>query len=141
MKNLITKQAEFQKTFGRPSKDKPVLISPEDAVFRYHLIGEEAQEYLEAAVLQKDVVEVADALGDLLYVVFGTINEHGMQHLITDVFNEIHRSNMSKLFTADDGTLYFKNNENGKTIKPPTYSPPDLTSILFPEINGEGIQD
>jgi predicted HAD superfamily Cof-like phosphohydrolase len=73
-----------------------------------------------------DLVEVADALGDMLYILCGTIIEHGLQDKIEEVFAEIQRSNMSKL-GADGQPIY---REDGKVMKGPNYSPPDLATIL-----------
>ena len=71
---------------------------------------------------------IADALGDQLYILLGTIVKHGMQHVIVDVFNEIHRSNMSKL--GPDGEPILR--EDGKILKGPGYFPPDIDSVLRP---------
>ena len=71
-------------------------------------------------------MEVADALGDMLYILCGTIIEHGLQHKIEDVFNEIQRSNMSKL--GEDGEPIYR--EDGKVLKGPNYFKPDIESIL-----------
>ena len=87
---------------------------------------EENEEYLDAAQ-KNDLVEVADALGDMLYILCGTILSHGMQHKITEVFNEIQRSNMSKL--GDDGKPIYR--EDGKVLKGPNYFKPNIGSILY----------
>ncbi|CDF78436.1 phosphoribosyl-ATP pyrophosphohydrolase-like pro tein [Formosa agariphila KMM 3901] len=92
---------------------------------RYNLMKEENEEYLEA-VNNKDLVEVADALGDMLYILCGTIIEHGLQHKIEAVFNEIQRSNMSKL--DDNGEPIYR--ADGKVLKGPNFFEPDLASIL-----------
>jgi predicted HAD superfamily Cof-like phosphohydrolase len=86
---------------------------------------EENEEYLEAAE-NNDLVEVADALGDMLYILCGTIIEHGMQDKITEVFEEIQRSNMSKL--GSDGLPIFR--EDGKVLKGPDYFKPNIEEIL-----------
>ena len=86
---------------------------------------EENEEYLEAT-LNNDIVEVADALGDMLYVLCGTMIEHGMQNLMEEVFEEIHRSNMSKL--DENGNPIYR--EDGKVIKGPNFSKPDIEKIL-----------
>jgi predicted HAD superfamily Cof-like phosphohydrolase len=86
---------------------------------------EENEEYLEAAE-NNDLVEVADALGDMLYILCGTIIEHGMQDKITEVFEEIQRSNMSKL--GSDGLPIFR--EDGKVLKGPDYFKPNIQNIL-----------
>ena len=92
---------------------------------RFNLMAEENEEYLEAANTN-DLVEVADALGDMLYILCGTIIEHGMQHKIEEVFNEIQRSNMSKL-GADGKPIY---REDGKVLKGPNYQEPNLSDLV-----------
>ena len=94
-------------------------------LLRYELMREENEEYLEAAKTN-DLVEVADALGDMLYILCGTIIEHGMQHKIEEVFEEIQRSNMSKLGT--DGEPIYR--EDGKVLKGPNYFKPNIKEIL-----------
>lgn len=131
MKDTIITQQEFQNGFGRPTREVPQNIPPKDAAFRHHLIAEELSEYLEASIIQNDIVAIGDALTDLLYVIFGTINEHGFQHIIEDLFTEVHRSNMTKFFKDEDGKPYFKNDVNGKTMKPDDFSHPDLGSIIL----------
>tara|TARA_X000000950_G_scaffold35695_2_gene38184 strand:+ start:23619 stop:24011 length:393 start_codon:yes stop_codon:yes gene_type:complete len=118
--------AEFHDSFGIESKNSPTIQIPEETVMlRYNLMKEENEEYLEAAQ-NKDIIEVADALGDMLYILCGTILSHGMQHKITEVFNEIQRSNMSKL-GADGNPIY---RADGKVLKGPNYFKPDIKSIL-----------
>ena len=73
-----------------------------------------------------DLVEVADALGDMLYILCGTILSHGMQHKIEEVFDEIQRSNMSKL--GEDGEPIYR--EDGKVMKGPNYFKPNISDIL-----------
>ncbi|MFV0564582.1 MAG: hypothetical protein ACK5NB_01980 [Flavobacteriaceae bacterium] len=92
---------------------------------RFNLMKEENEEYLQAAQ-NNDLVEVADALGDMLYILCGTIIEHGMQHKIEAVFNEIQRSNMSKL-GLDGEPIYRK---DGKVLKGPNYFKPDIALVL-----------
>lgn len=94
-------------------------------MLRYKLMREENEEYLEAAN-DNDLVEVADALGDMLYILCGTIIEHGLQHKIEDVFNEIQRSNMSKL--GENGDPIYR--EDGKVLKGPNYFKPKIAEIL-----------
>ena len=89
------------------------------------LIKEENEEYLEAA-LNGDIVEIADALGDQLYILCGTMLKHGLQHKMEEVFDEIQRSNMSKL-GADGKPIH---REDGKVMKGPNYFKPDIKSIL-----------
>ena len=126
IKNELKAVAEFHDAFGIESANAPVVSLPEQTVLlRHNLMKEENEEYLEAAQ-NKDLVEVADALGDMLYILCGTILSHGMQHKITEVFNEIQRSNMSKL-GADGKPIY---REDGKVLKGPNYFKPNIASIL-----------
>ena len=97
----------------------------DDTLLRYKLIREENEEYLEAA-LRGDLVEVADALGDILYILCGTLLKHGLEHKIHEVFREIQRSNMSKL--GEDGRPIYR--EDGKVLKGPAYFRPDIATIL-----------
>ncbi len=94
-------------------------------LLRYNLMKEENEEYLEA-VNNNDVVEIADALGDMLYILCGTIIEHGLQHKIEEVFDEIQRSNMSKL--GENGKPIYR--EDGKVMKGPNYFKPNFEAIL-----------
>ncbi|MBT4826228.1 MAG: nucleoside triphosphate pyrophosphohydrolase family protein [Flavobacteriaceae bacterium] len=126
MKNELNAVAEFHNAFGIDSADSPIVSIPQQTVLlRHNLMKEENDEYLEAAQ-NNDLVEVADALGDMLYILCGTILSHGMQHKITEVFNEIQRSNMSKL-GADGKPIY---REDGKVLKGPNYFKPNIASIL-----------
>jgi predicted HAD superfamily Cof-like phosphohydrolase len=86
---------------------------------------EENEEYLEAAK-NNDIVEIADALGDQLYILCGTILRHGLQHKIEEVFNEIQRSNMSKL--DEYGKPIYR--EDGKVLKSSLYFRPDIKKII-----------
>lgn len=126
MKNKIKSVHEFHTAFGAGIKDKPTASIDEDRnLLRFNLMKEENEEYLEAAE-NNDLVEVADALGDMLYILCGTIIEHGMQDKIEDVFNEIHRSNMSKL--GEDGSPIYR--EDGKVLKGVNYFKPHIKKIL-----------
>jgi predicted HAD superfamily Cof-like phosphohydrolase len=126
MKNKITAVQTFHEAFGLGMKNSPTAnLDANKNLLRYKLMREENEEYLDAAN-NKDLVEVADALGDMLYILCGTIIEHGMQHKIEEVFNEIQKSNMSKL-GADGNPIY---REDGKVLKGPTYFKPDIKTIL-----------
>src|SRR5687768_9712416 len=97
MKNTIEKVKEFHDAFGIHSNENPQAnLDEKDFMLRYNLMKEENEEYLEACK-NNDLTEIADALGDKLYILCGTILKHGLQHKIAEVFEEIHRSNMSKL--------------------------------------------
>ena len=100
-------------------------ISKANYDLRHRLMQEENEEYLEAA-RDGDIVEIADALGDQLYILCGTILKHGLQHKISEVFEEIQRSNMSKL-DADGKPIY---REDGKILKSDQYFKPNIKAIL-----------
>ena len=124
--NPIEKVKEFADTFNiKYSDDMNVNIDESTIDLRFRLMQEENLEYLEAAK-NKDIVEVADALGDILYILCGTILTHGLQHKIVEVFNEIQRSNMSKLDI--NGKPVFR--EDGKILKGPNYFQPNIKEIL-----------
>ena len=126
MKEKIAAVHEFHNAFKLNIQDKPTVHIPEDRKqLRFELMKEENEEYLEAAK-NNDLVELADALGDMLYILCGTIIEHGMQDKIEEVFNEIQRSNMSKL--GEDGKPIYR--EDGKVLKGPNYFKPNIAKIL-----------
>ena len=126
MKNKIKAVHEFHSAFKLNIQEKPtVAITDDRKQLRFELMKEENEEYLEAAK-NNDLVEVADALGDMLYILCGTIIEHGMQDKIEEVFNEIQRSNMSKL--GENGNPIYR--EDGKVLKGPNYSKPNIKEIL-----------
>ena len=125
-KEIINHVADFHDAFGITNKEQPTVdIDDKTKLLRYKLMREENEEYLEAAQ-NGDLVEVADALGDMLYILCGTILSHGMQHKITEVFEEIQRSNMSKL--DEDGKPIYR--EDGKVMKSNLYFKPDIKTIL-----------
>jgi len=123
--DLLEKLKEFNRSFEIPYLNAPFNLSSQQVELRYNLMKEELDEYKDAA-LKGDIIEVADALGDKLYILLGTILAHGMQDVIIDVFNEIHRSNMTKL--TEDGKVLRR--EDGKIIKSDRYEPPNLKSII-----------
>jgi len=126
MKNKIEAVKAFHKAFKIGYRETPKAnLGAEKNKLRYNLMKEENEEYIEAAN-NSDLVEVADALGDMLYILCGTILEHGLQHKIETVFNEIQRSNMSKL-GADGKPIY---REDGKVLKGPNYFKPNIEDIL-----------
>ena len=124
MKKQIEQVKEFNKVFGIEHNNTPTLISKEEWMLRYGLMEEELNEYYDACE-EKNLIEVADALGDMLYILCGTILAHGMQDKITEVFNEIHRSNMSKI---EDGVVLRR--EDGKVLKGKNYFKPNIEQIL-----------
>ena len=126
MKNQLDAVKAFHNAFGLGVLHKPEAdLGQEKNLLRYKLMREENEEYLEAAQ-EGDLEEVADALGDMLYILCGTILEHGLQHKIEEVFEEIQRSNMSKL--GENGKPIYR--EDGKVLKGPNYFKPDLKSVL-----------
>ncbi len=126
MQDVIKKVREFHDSFGIESNDEPVgALSERDYQLRYHLMKEENEEYLEACK-NEDLTEIADALGDKLYILCGTILKHGLQHKIQEVFEEIHRSNMSKL-DENNQPIY---REDGKILKSTRYFRPDIKAVL-----------
>ena len=126
MQKQLNAVKEFHTTFNLSFKENPTANLDEKLhELRYNLMKEENEEYLEA-VQNNDIVEIADALGDMLYILCGTILEHGLQHKIEEVFDEIQRSNMSKL--GEDGKPIYR--EDGKVMKGPNYFKPNFEEIL-----------
>ncbi|MDH3322249.1 MAG: nucleoside triphosphate pyrophosphohydrolase family protein [Flavobacteriaceae bacterium] len=126
MKHKLKAVKAFHEAFGLGIKESPTAnLSEQKLKLRFDLMAEENEEYLEAAK-EGDLVEVADALGDMLYILCGTILEHGMQDKIEAVFNEIQQSNMSKL-GADGKPIY---RADGKVMKGPNYFKPNILRVL-----------
>ena len=117
--------AEFHTAFNMPDPQDYKQLTPEQYELRHRLLEEENNEYLEACG-DDDLVGIADALGDQLYIIYGTILKHGLQDRIEEVFTEIHRSNMSKL---DENGLPIMR-EDGKILKGPAYFKPNIKKIL-----------
>ena len=126
MKHQINSVKIFHEVYKLSYKDSPVADIGIDKInLRFKLMAEENQEYFEAAK-NNDIVEVADALGDMLYILCGTIIEHGMQDKIEEIFDEIQKSNLSKL--GDNGKPIYRN--DGKVMKGPNYRKPNLGQFL-----------
>jgi predicted HAD superfamily Cof-like phosphohydrolase len=117
------KVGTFMKTFGQEVKTKPSLSSDKINNLRIDLIKEELQELTEA-MQKKDLLEVADALTDILYVTYGAGHAFGIN--LDACFNEVQNSNMSKL--GKDGKPIY--NESGKVMKGPNYFKPDLSKFV-----------
>ncbi|MCB9195018.1 MAG: nucleoside triphosphate pyrophosphohydrolase family protein [Flavobacteriales bacterium] len=126
LQDCINAVAEFHDAFkiGNENELKGEVGS-DTYTLRYKLMREENEEYLEAAE-RGDIVEIADACGDMLYILCGTLLKHGLQHKIEEVFEEIQRSNMSKL--DKHGNPIYR--EDGKVMKSDQYFKPDIKSIL-----------
>jgi predicted HAD superfamily Cof-like phosphohydrolase len=126
MKKQINHVAKFHDVFQIGNELTPIsAVGKPTFTLRYNLMKEENEEYLEACE-NNDLVEIADALGDQLYILCGTILKHGLQHKIEEVFEEIQKSNMSKLDAA--GNPIFR--EDGKILKGDNYFKPNIKSIL-----------
>lgn len=121
----FTMVADFMRSGEQPVNETPTWPDQDTRLLRFKLIDEELNE-LSDAMMNEDIVEVADALTDLLYVIYGAGHAYGID--LDRCFAEVHRSNMSKFV---DGK--FIKDANGKVLKPKTYSPPDLT-FLLPDI-------
>jgi predicted HAD superfamily Cof-like phosphohydrolase len=117
------KVGTFMKTFGQEVKTKPSFSSDKINKLRIDLIKEELEELTEA-MQNKDLLEVADALTDILYVTYGAGHAFGIN--LDECFNEVQNSNMSKL--GKDGKPIY--NESGKVMKGPNYFRPDLSKFV-----------
>jgi predicted HAD superfamily Cof-like phosphohydrolase len=149
--NLV---AKFHQTFKHPIQPKPIIPSEDRCRLRVALIAEELKE-LEVAILEKDIVGVADALCDIQYVLSGAILEFGLGEKFKALFEEVQRSNMSKVCTSEQeakdtveyylkkdgtGSYYVKEGEHwlvyrksdNKTLKSINYSPANLERIIRP---------
>lgn len=126
MKDQLKKVNQFNKVFKvGEAESSPTLLPQQEQLLRYNLMVEENREYLDACK-DGNLVEVADALGDQLYILLGSILRHGMQYKIIDIFNEIHASNMSKL--DYNGNPIFR--EDGKVLKGENYFKPNLKQFI-----------
>lgn len=148
----LSQVAEFHKTFKHPIVDKATIPARERSQLRIDLIAEELKE-LQEAVNDNNMVEIADALCDLQYVLAGAVLEFGLANNFKTLFDEVHRSNMSKacktIEEANDTIAHYKNNGNTeayfkeidglflvyrdgdhKTLKSINYSPADLKGLL-----------
>ncbi len=126
MKDAYRMVAEFHRAFGVDAPEKPATPSTEVVKLRWELMNEELAEYI-VAVASHDDVGIADALADLAYVVIGTAVAHGLTRF-DEIFQEVHRSNMSKL--GSDGKPIYR--PDGKVMKGDNYSPPDLAALVKP---------
>jgi len=148
----LNQVAQFHQIFGAPILADPTIPSPERCGLRVSLLAEELDE-LKEAIAANDLVEIADALCDLQYVLSGAVLEFGLGEKFVDLFNEVQRSNMSKacqsleeaeytvkFYQDKDGTeaeikeehgvwKVFRKSDN-KVLKSINYSPADLVSIL-----------
>ena len=119
----FNKVKNFMETFGQEVKTKPSFSTDKINHLRYDLIKEELEE-LKVAMENKDLLEVADALTDILYVTYGAGHAFGIN--LDKCFDEVQNSNMSKL--GEDGKPIY--NESGKVMKGPKYFKPDLAKFI-----------
>ena len=125
MKKLFKQRAEFNDRFEISHRDTFGIIPEEEYNLEYDMLQEELDEYLKAC-RENDKIEIADAIGDMLYLVIGTAYKHGLDAETTErIMDEIHRSNMSKLH---DGKVV--KDEYGKISKPSSFTPPDIGGCL-----------
>ncbi len=126
MQDKIDKVKMFHEAFLIGNEEKPISdIGSETYLLRHRLMSEENEEYLEACK-NNDLVEIADALGDLLYIWCGSVLKHGLQGVMGEIFDEIQRSNMSKL--DKNGKPIFR--KDGKVMKSDQYFKPNIKAIL-----------
>jgi predicted HAD superfamily Cof-like phosphohydrolase len=135
MQKQLVQVATFQSAFGQKINNEPTLIESDTYKLRFELMKEENEEYYEACQ-QNDIVEIADALGDQLYILCGTILSHGFQYKIEEIFTEIQRSNMSKLdgngnaiINGQNG-VFDESRAMGKILKSRNFSEPNLKQFL-----------
>ena len=120
--SYFTDVKDFHVAFGQRVGEKPELPEPEERSLRIKLLTEEFAEYTEAEI-EHDLVEIADALADIIYIACGTAVSYGIP--LDEIFNEVHRSNMAKLV---DGKVLRR--EDGKIQKPEGWTSPDIKNIL-----------
>lgn len=128
MRKQLESVEKFHEAFGQKNGKWPQHLSLPEYELRHRLMAEENLEYLEACDA-RDIVGIADALGDQMYILCGTILKHGLQYIIEDIFDEIQSSNMSKL--DKDGKPIFR--EDGKILKGPDYFKPNLEQFFEKE--------
>lgn len=115
----------FHSKFNSPVGEKLQFISEDRSKLRYDMILEELNEY-KGAIENNDMVEICDAIVDILYLTYGTAVEHGMKEKLDLMFKEVQDSNMSKL--GEDGKPMFR--EDGKIMKGPNYFKPNLAQFI-----------
>lgn len=116
--------SEFNKTYEIPTRKTPSKIDEDEYVLSYNLMLEELNEYL-VACQDEDMVEIADAVVDMMYILYGIILRHGLSEVVFDMFEEVHKSNMSKL---ENGKVLKRT--DGKIMKGSEYFKPNLKQFL-----------
>ena len=122
------KVKEFHVAMGMVDHETPTLVDGETAGLRIAVIAEEFNELIKA-IAEEDIVEIADALGDLEYVIHGCSNAYGID--MEPIFNEIHESNMRK---ADPITGKIRYREDGKVLKPEGWKKPQIRPLLEAQV-------
>ena len=122
MSNMYDDVLEFTLTFGQRVGKVPELPSEEERELRKALLAEEYREYIDAE-RDNDIVEISDALADMIYIICGTAISYGIP--LDKIFDEVHRSNMAKLH---DGVVLRR--EDGKILKPAGWKPPNIAKFL-----------
>lgn len=122
MEKQILQLKEFQEAFGIQAPKRPKMLPKKRAILRQKLLQEEVDELKDA----RNILDVSDAITDCMYILIGTAYEYGLSDRLVLLFDEVHRSNMSKV--GPDGKAIFR--EDGKVLKPETYLPPKLQPIL-----------
>ena len=125
IRKMAQQVRSFQKASGQVVNKKPTDLEVKEVQLRYDLMREENIEYQDAG-LSKNKVEVLDACVDQLYILLGTINAHGLQDLIGQAFELVHKNNMTKV--GPDGKVL--RNPDGKILKPQGFVPVDLTTLF-----------
>lgn len=125
MKKVIDSVQIFQDIFKQPTSSTPTLTNADNQKLRYDLAFEELEEYRQACQ-EGNIVEILDSLSDQLYILIGTANSHGLGKALFHAFEEVHRSNMTKL--DKNGEPIFR--EDGKILKPEHFEKPDLKKVL-----------
>ena len=126
LKTIFDNVAEFQNATEQPVNSFPTLSNSQTEDFlRFNLMKEENREYIVASA-NKDLVEVLDSLVDQLYVLAGTINQHGLQDVIEEAFNRVHANNLTKV--GVDGKVI--RDADGKILKPEGFVPVDLSDLV-----------
>jgi len=133
MEKQLKAVAKFHRAFQQVDGVWPQNLEQDEAILRHRLMIEETNEYIDAC-FKNSLIDIADALGDQLYILCGTILKHGMQHIIEDVFEEIQASNMSKL--GEDGKPVLR--DDGKILKGPGYFKPDLSKFIKVNTDASG---
>ena len=122
----IEQVRNFHQSFNQPVLNVPTIPKMDRVLLRHKLLQEEVSELFDASI-KGDIIEVADGIVDCLYILFGTAHEFGLANLLPELFNEVQRSNLSKLDT--NGNAIFR--EDGKVIKSELFTKPNLKDIIY----------